>query len=81
MSCALIEHDKQTTSDKLDGETMPEIPGLWSRGRKGEVFAIGPSIHYTGTGGTMLIAQWQHETKRENRFGDDKAWIKFIMPF
>jgi hypothetical protein len=29
----------------------------------------------------MPIAQWQHEFEKENRFGGDKAWLKFVMPF
>jgi hypothetical protein len=72
---------KQTTDDKLDGRSIAAVPGLWSKGRNGEVFAAGPSVKYSGKNGTMLIAQWQHEFERENRFGGDKAWLKFVMPF
>jgi hypothetical protein len=72
---------KQTTNDKLDGESISSAIGPWSSGRKGEVFAIGPSISYTTGTGTMLIAQWQHETEAENRFRGDKAWFRLIMPF
>ena len=72
---------KQTTNDKLDGQTIPSALGPWSSGRKGEVFAIGPSVTYTGPTGTMFIAQWQHETHTKNRFSGDKAWFRLIMPF
>ncbi|AKU12756.1 putative regulatory protein [Azoarcus sp. CIB] len=72
---------KQTENDKLEGETLPEVPGVWSRGRKGEVFAIGPSVSYTNKSGTTFIAQWQHETEAENRFRGDKAWFKLVVPF
>ena len=72
---------KQTTNDKLDGETLSSALGPWSSGRKGEVFAIGPSVSYTTKGGTMFIGQWQHETEAENRFQGDKAWFRLIMPF
>jgi len=72
---------KQTTNDKLEGDTLPAIDGLWSRGRKGEVFAIGPSVSYTNKTGTMFIAQWHHETEAENRFRGDKAWFKLVLPF
>lgn len=33
---------KQTTNDKLDGQTISSVLGPWSAGRKGEVLAIGP---------------------------------------
>ena len=72
---------KQTTDDKVDGAVIPAIPGVWSRGRRGEVLAAGPSLTYSTKGGTMLIAQWQHEFERENRFGGDKALFKLVMPF
>ena len=72
---------KQTTNDELDGHKIPAAAGPWSSGRKGEVFAIGPSISYTTKGKTLLIAQWQHETHAENRFRGDKAWFRLIMPF
>ena len=48
---------------------------------RGEVLAAGPSLTYSTKGGTMLIAQWQHEFERENRFGGDKALFKLVMPF
>ena len=48
---------------------------------RGEVLAAGPSLTYSTKGGTMLIAQWQHEFERENRFGGDKAVLKLVMPF
>lgn len=72
---------KQTTDDELDGEEISSALGPWSDGRKGEAFAIGPSVSYTTKGGTMLIAQWQHETEAENRFRGDKAWFRLVMPF
>jgi len=72
---------KQTTDDELDGEKISSALGPWSDGRKGEAFAIGPSVSYTTKGGTMLVAQWQRETEAENRFRGDKAWFKLVMPF
>ena len=72
---------KQTSDDKVDGEVVDAVPDVWSRGRRGEVFAAGPSLTYSTKGGTMLIAQWQHEFERENRFGGDKALFKLVMPF
>ena len=59
---------------------MAAVPGLFSEGRKGEVFSIGPSVTYTTKGGTHFIGQWQHETSVENRFGGDKVWFKLITP-
>ncbi|HJV28132.1 MAG TPA: transporter [Aromatoleum sp.] len=72
---------KQTTNDKLDGDTLSSALGPWSNGRKGEVFAIGPSVSYTNKSGVMFIGQWHHETEAENRFRGDKAWFKLVMPF
>ncbi len=71
---------KQTTNDELDGRKISSALGPWSDGRKGEVFAIGPSLTYATKSGTHFIAQWQHETEAENRFKGDKAWFKLIMP-
>jgi len=72
---------KQFTEDKLNGATVAAAPGVWGEGRKGQVFAAGPSIRYSGLGKTHLIAQWQHEMAVENRFGGDKFWLKAIVPF
>jgi len=72
---------KQTTDDKLEGRKISSAIGPWSSGRRGEVFAIGPSVSYTSKTGTMFIAQWQHETEAENRFRGDKAWFKTVLPF
>jgi len=72
---------EQITNDKVDGATVPAVPGVFSEGRKGQVLAFGPSVKYTAKGGTMFIGQWQHETMVENRFAGDKLWFKMIMPF
>lgn len=71
---------KQLSNDKFNGTTVPEIPGIISAGRKGQVFAFGPSVKYTTKTGTMFIGQWQHETMVENRFQGDKLWFKLITP-
>lgn len=72
---------KQTTDDELNGRTVAAAPGLWSRGRKGEVFAAGPSVNYRASNGMMFTGEWQHEIEAENRFEGDKVWLKFIAPF
>ena len=71
---------KQLTDDKFNGTTVPSIPGVISSGRKGQVFAFGPSVKYSAKNGSMFIAQWQHETMVENRFQGDKLWFKMILP-
>ena len=71
---------QQTSNDKLNGKPISSKLGPWSDGRKGRVFAIGPSVTYSTKKGMQFIAQWQHETKVKNRFGGDKFWLKFIMP-
>lgn len=71
---------KQTTNDELDGRKISSSLGPWSSGRKGEAFAIGPSLSYTNSSGMTFVAQWQHETYAKNRFRGDKAWFKLIIP-
>jgi hypothetical protein len=72
---------KQTSSDEVDGQRVAGIPGVWSAGRRGEVFAYGPSVKYTTTAGVMLIGQWAYETHVRNRFGGDKFLFKAVVPF
>ena len=72
---------KQTTNDKVNGQTIGVGPGgIWSEGRKGEVFAIGPTVSYTTKGGVHFTGQWNRETSAENRFEGDKFILKLIMP-
>lgn len=70
---------KQTTNDKVNGQTIGATP-LWSEGRKGEVFAIGPTVSYTTKNGVHFTGQWNRETSAENRFEGDKFILKLIMP-
>lgn len=72
---------KQTSDDKFNGQVVPEVAGVWSKGRRGEVLALGPSVAYSTKTGTSFVAQWQHEVKVENRFGGDALWFKFVTPF
>lgn len=72
---------RQTSDDKVGGQAMPAVPGLFSEGRRGEAFAIGPSVKYVTKGGTQFIGVWQHETSVENRFRGNKVWFKTVMPF
>lgn len=71
---------KQTTDDKVSGKTIDGTPG-WGKGRRGQVLSYGPTVSYTTTGGTMISAQWNHETKVRNRFGGDKLMLKFVTAF
>lgn len=72
---------KQTTDDRLDGQTISPTLGPWSSGRRGEVLAIGPSAIYSSPSGTIFIAQWQHEMYAKNRFQGHAAWLRLITPF
>ena len=65
---------KQLTGDKQAGVKVG------ADGNKGQVLALGPSVKYAGAGGTMWVAQWQHEMMVENRFAGDKFWLKLVMP-
>jgi hypothetical protein len=71
---------KQVTSDTVNGQVVPNTPGLWDAGREGQVFAIGPSVGYTNQRHMTFMTQWQHETLVCNRFGGDKVWFKMIIP-
>jgi len=71
---------KQVTDDRVNGQTMAAVPGLWDTGRRGQVLAVGPSIGYNNKHHMSFIAQWQHETLVQNRFGGDKVWFKMIIP-
>lgn len=71
---------KQTTDDTVNGVTVPAVSGLYSAGRKGQVFSIGPSVMYTAKNHTMFVVQYMHETAVENRFGGDKVLFKIIVP-
>lgn len=71
---------KQTTDDELDGREISSALGPWSDGRRGQVFAIGPTVSYTTKSGVHFTGQWNHETSVENRFGGDKFILKLIMP-
>ena len=71
---------KQTTNDTVNGQVEPASAGLWTAGRKGQVFAIGPSAGYTNQHHIIFVALWQHETLVRNRFGGDKLWFKMVIP-
>ena len=65
---------KQISDDELGGVKVG------ADGNRGQVLAIGPSVKYTLSPGTLLVAQWQRETHVENRFSGNKVWLKLIMP-
>ena len=71
---------KQVTDDNLNGHVVPDTPGLWDAGRRGQVIAVGPSAGYTTRRHMTFMAQWQHETLVRNRFDGDKVWFKMIIP-
>jgi hypothetical protein len=71
---------KQTTSDTVNGVTVPAAPGLYSTGRKGQVFGVGPSVMYTAKNHMMFVVQYTREVAVENRFGGDKVLFKVIVP-
>jgi hypothetical protein len=71
---------QQTTDDTVAGQVAPAVAGMWDAGRRGRVLAIGPSVGYTNRRHIVFMADWQHETLVENRFGGDKFWFKMILP-
>jgi hypothetical protein len=71
---------EQMTDDTVGGQIVPAAPELWDAGRKGQVFAAGPSVGYESRRHMSFMVQWQHEMLVENRFGGDKVWFKMILP-
>lgn len=71
---------KQVTDDTIGSTTVAAVPGFWDTGRRGQVFAIGPSAGYTNKRHLTFMTQWQHETVVRNRFGGDKVWFKMVIP-
>ena len=71
---------KQFTDDRSNGVSVPAVPGLYSAGRRGQAFSIGPSAMYMNKSHMIFIAQYMHEAFVENRFGGDKVLVRFIMP-
>jgi len=71
---------EQTTNDSVQGVVVPAVPGFWTAGRRGQVFAFGPSAGYENKHHMTFITQWQHEMAVRNRFGGDKFWFKMIIP-
>lgn len=71
---------EQFTDDTLRGVSVPAAPGVYSAGRRGQVFAIGPSLGYVNARHLIFMADWQHETSVRNRFGGDKVWFRIVVP-
>ena len=70
---------KQVTDDTIADAIVP-ASAMNSAGKRGQVFAVGPSISYTTNHHATLIAYWQHETLVRNRFSGDKVWFKLVYP-
>lgn len=71
---------KQTTNDTVNGQVLAAAPGLYSQGRKGQVFAIGPNIGITNNRYMQLMVSYTREMAVRNRFGGDKLMVKLIIP-
>lgn len=71
---------KQTTDDLQNSVSVTAAPGVYDAGRRGQVFAMGPSVGYSTKRHMSFMFQWQHETLVRNRFGGDKLWFKAIIP-
>jgi hypothetical protein len=71
---------QQATDDTQAGQIAPAAAGMWDAGRRGRVLAVGPSMGYQNSRHMIFMADWQHETLVENRFGGDKFWFKMILP-
>jgi hypothetical protein len=74
---------EQFTNDTQGGHTVTSMnyfgqQGVFSDGRKGQVFAFGPSAQYQLDSGQQLQLTWDHETLVRNRFGGDKVVFKFV---
>lgn len=77
---------KQFNNDTQGSNTVTSmnyfgVPDVFSDGKKGQVFAFGPSVAYQFSGGQQVQFSWDHETLVENRFSGDKIVFKFVTPF
>jgi hypothetical protein len=71
---------EQVTDDRVSGVVEAAVPGFWSEGRRGQVFAAGPSASYTNKRHMTFVVQWQREMAVRSRFGGNKLWFKMIIP-
>lgn len=71
---------EQTIDDTIAGQTVAASPGVFDAGRRGQVFAYGPTVGYTFKNHLMLVASWNHEAEVRNRFSGDKVWFKMVVP-
>lgn len=68
----------QVQDDTLNGESISDTLGPWSTGRRGRVFAAGPSIAYTTTSHVQIVGQWEPEMAVRNRFSGNPFILKII---
>jgi hypothetical protein len=71
---------KQLQDDTQGGQVVQALDGFWTTGRKGQVFAAGPSVSYSTKKHIEIIGQYDHEMAVRNRFGGDKLWFRLIIP-
>jgi hypothetical protein len=71
---------EQLANDTVNGVVVAANDGFWDTGRKGQVFAAGPSMTYATKRHMEFIAQYQREMAVRNRFGGGKLWFKMIIP-
>jgi len=63
---------RQVTDDELNGHSLDRT--------RGQAFAIGPALKYSGDN-WFLNAKWQQESQVKNRAEGDAFWLKLTVPF
>ncbi|WP_044872759.1 transporter [Pseudomonas sp. LFM046] len=72
---------KQTTDDKQHGRTVQFLGEDVDDGVRGQVFAVGPALHYTFLEYCSAEIRWAKEFDVENRPEGDMLWAKLSIPF
>ncbi|HEU0197477.1 MAG TPA: transporter [Nevskiaceae bacterium] len=69
---------RQVQNDRINGDVVAALPGLWSTGRRGRELAYGPTVSYTTPSHMEFVLNWQHESYVQNRFSGNRFWFKII---
>jgi len=72
---------KQTTDDKQYGHTVQFNGEDVNDGVRGQVFAIGPALHWTFLKYASAEIRWAKEIDVENRPEGEMLWAKVSIPY
>ncbi|MBC3435890.1 transporter [Pseudomonas sp. BW16M2] len=72
---------KQTSDDRQFGRTVSFMGEDVDDGVRGQVFAIGPALHYTFLEYASIEARWAKEFAVQNMPEGEMLWVKLSLPF